>query len=111
MTGVRLEMAFLTLAGVDDAALDRWLAFAVPVVAGAQRAAGTAAYAVGRLSARLAGATQGTLPVMVDVIDAIRPVSAAEVYARPIVTARWALSQGHDFQAAMQTGAHNAAAL
>lgn len=111
-TGTRLADLFAALPGLDDPDLRAWLRQATPAVLAAQDNAVRSAFAFGTTYATLARTSLGPLPRTAAVIEAIRPgVSAADVYARPVVTARWALSAGHPIEAAMRMGANKAAAL
>lgn len=107
-----LSAAFLTLDGVGEEQLAVWLDVAVPLADSLALTAISAAYAFGGLYAGVTGAAMGALPDAAAIAAAVRPGTAtAEAYTRPIVTARWALSQGNDFASAMSTGAANVANL
>lgn len=90
--------------GDDD--LAAWQRATLPIVIGAQRAA--ARGAVGYLTAysRLAGVP--TPPPDIDLDELIAGLRngtpADEVYSRPTITARRALSEGHDLSDALRTG-------
>jgi hypothetical protein len=81
-----------------DADLDRFLKQVVPVVLAGRKqvSALTDAY----LSRKLGIPAKGPIDT-----DALRGVSAAEVYARPFVTVRTKLSEGLPFEAAVSAGA------
>lgn len=92
--------------GLDDASADRFVAAVVPVVEGAQGA--TAALVAGYMAvlSRVAIGEAEVIPVRpADVTtEALRGVPAAEVYRRPIITARTAISEGKSFVEAVAAG-------
>jgi hypothetical protein len=85
-----------TLGGVTEQDLERFVAAVTPVVrAGQQMTADTVAAMMSQLGGVVVGAPS---------IDrmTLRGVDAAEVYARPVVTARTGLSQGKEWAVAMR---------
>lgn len=106
-TGQFAERLFTRLAPITDEQLATWQRTVVPAVRSAQRAAAT--QRIGYLSAysRLAG--EPAQPLEVDVtglLDGLRNgVPITDVYARPVITARAALSEGRTIGEAIRAGA------
>lgn len=99
LAGTQIGQVWDSVAGLDDAALDLFLRRALPLMAGAEAA--QARLTIGYLTA-LRRQTLGTAPaVNIDVRDIIgtnlRGVDPTEVFSRPTITARTAISQGKDF--------------
>lgn len=102
-----LERSWRGLDEIRDADVDRFVALVVPVVAGGQRqvAALTDAY-LSQVELAVTGTTSGPagIPSSTISIEAVRGVSAAEVYRRAGVTVWTALSKGVPFSAAADQG-------
>lgn len=109
---VALAAGFGRLGAVDDDALDRWLAAAVPLAATMASAAVTATFGFGITFANLANTKVGELPAVGGIVAALHGgTPAAEVWARPMTMARYMLGNGAEFTDAMASGAAKAAAL
>lgn len=91
----RVGTAWNRVRGLDDRALDAWLDSVLPTVEGAR--AQTAALASGFLASAGFSATGGAVEIR-------RGASLREIYARPFVTARTALSRGLSFTEALELG-------
>jgi hypothetical protein len=106
-------LAFGRLANVDDTAAARWVEWAAPNIEAAQRGAALGQQAYVATFLRLLGEAAGE-PVELDTVigPALRSgTPTAEVYHRPVVTARTALAEGQTWAEAMGTGARKAASL
>lgn len=94
------------LAPIDDLALARWQRAIVPLVRSAQRAA--AVQRMGYLTAyyRLAGEPAAQLDIdITGLLDGLRNgTPLTEVYARPVITVRKALSEGRSAAEALKIG-------
>lgn len=99
--------------GLDDATLQQYLDTAVPQALGAQRAAVVDAEAFQRAYLSLVEVAAGDpVPVEQLIGPALRSgTPVAEVYTRPMVAARSAISDGLSFIDALRHGARKAASL
>lgn len=100
--------------GLSDEDADRFVAAIVPMVAGAQGAIGglVSAY-LSTLTTFLARQPARPVPIRAAELstEALRGVSALEVYRRPIVTARGAIAAGKSPVEAWQAGRDRAGAI
>lgn len=99
LAGAQIGQLWDQFGGLDDVSMQRFVARAVPTIAGAETT--QARLTIGYLT-ELRRQTLGSAPtVTFDVRDLIganlRGVDPTEVFARPTVTARTAISQGKDF--------------
>lgn len=106
LTGAQIAALWDQHGGLTDAELAAFVARALPTMRGAETT--QARLTTGYLTT-LRRQTLGSAPtVNLDVRDIIganlRGVDPAEVFARPTVTARTAISDGHDFLQAMRLG-------
>lgn len=105
-TVARVVAAWQAYGGLDDAAADRFVSVVVPIIEGAQTATGglVAGY-LSVLSRLTIGESDVVPPAPGDLSDeALRGVAAEEVYRRPIVMARTAISEGKSFIEAVAAG-------
>lgn len=102
-----LGATWLSLAAWRTADMHRFLATALPMVAGAQRLMGslTDAY-LSRVVGALTGSTSLPVGLPTSVVDGhgLRGVAPAEVYQRPFVTTWTALSNGQSLDSAVRQG-------
>lgn len=105
-TVARVLAAWGAYGGLSDADADRFVSVAIPIIEGAQAATGAlvAGY-MGTLSRVVTGESDvEAVPAAELTVEALRGVSAAEVYRRPIVAARTAISDGKNFVDAVAAG-------
>lgn len=90
--------------GPSDANVDAFLAAVVPLIEGAQVATARLVAGSFALIARLETGTAvaAAIPPAALAIETLRGVPAAEVYTRPVISMRKALSDGFDFGQAMR---------
>lgn len=100
LAGAQIGQLWDQIGGLDDAALERFVARAVPMMQGAETAAArlTTGYLTALRRAELGSAPSVSLDLRGIIGANLRNgVSPAEVFARPTITARTAISQGKDF--------------
>jgi hypothetical protein len=112
-SGDALGDLFRSLEALDDVALDRWLRAAVPVAQASESAAASAGIGYVRSLAQLYGHAVGDVAPVADLIGpALRGgTSYVDVWTRPVVTARAAISRGRTFAEAIEEGAAKASSL
>jgi hypothetical protein len=93
-----------SLGGLSDEEAARFAARAVPIVAGAQVATAALVAAYIATLTRLATGEAAVAAIARAAVTGARGVAAAEVYQRPIVAARVAISEGKSFLEAMSAG-------
>lgn len=113
LTGEQIGRLWDRYGGLDDPSLEQFVARAVPTMEGAEAA--TARLATGYISTlRLDELGDSRVPSLNlrDLIGkSLRGVDPREVYARPTVAARTAISTGHTFDEAMRFGRDRAVEL
>lgn len=105
-TVARAVAAWGAYGGLTDDDAARFVSVVVPIVEGAQTATGglVAGY-LGVLSRLVVGESDVEAPAAAELtVEALRGSPAAEVYARPIVAARTAISEGRSFVEAVAAG-------
>lgn len=103
----RASQLWIATGGVTEAAVDAYVPSAVALSAGAERAtSSTVAGYVGAMSGQ-----RERLDLDETTGESLRGVAPAEVFLRPVVTARTALSEGKSFAEAMELGRQRASAL
>jgi hypothetical protein len=113
-TVTRMVALWGSLGGLSDEESARFVARAVPVISGAQMATAAlvAAFIATLTRLETGEATTAAAIVRADVTtEALRGVAADEVYHRPIVAARVAISEGKSFLEAMSAGQQRVAQL
>lgn len=104
LTGAQVAALWDRHGGLTDETQARFLARVLPLMAGAEIAQArlTAAYLTALRQQTLGSAPRVNLNVNDLVGTNLRGVDPAEVFTRPTVTARTAISDGHDFTEAMK---------
>lgn len=105
-TLARVVAAWAAYGGLSDEDADRFVAVVVPIVEGAQAATGSlvAGY-VSTLSRFAVGESDVVPPAVGELtVGALRGLPAEEVYRRPVVMARTAISEGKSFVEAVAAG-------
>jgi hypothetical protein len=103
-TVARVAALWASVGGLSDEEAALFAARAVPVVSGAQVATAALVAAYIATLARLETGQAALASIVRDDVTTLRGVDAAEVYHRPIIAARVAISEGKSFVEAMSAG-------